>query len=173
MTEVYVIADADRCKVGIATKAHIRHRSLGGELMYVEEVGDQARAIEARAHQVLSAYALGGEWFAFDAGLCVAVVQDAIEERARAARNADHDGLLSAPLDSLTLDQQIKRIDAFLTRTGMKESRLGLLACANARAIERIRDRSASIETLDAVLNYIDAQNPRSTSPTKNSSGKR
>ena len=39
----------------------------------------------------------------------------------------------------------------------MKESRLGLLAAANPRAIERIRSGDAKIKTLDAVLAYIKA----------------
>lgn len=68
---------------------------------------------------------------------------------------------------------QIKRIDAFLARTGMKESRLGLLAAANARAVERIRDGTASVKTLDDVLTYIDAQPARATSQERNRTGKR
>ena len=75
--------------------------------------------------------------------------------------------------DESFVTSQIRRIDAFLARTGMKESRLGLLATANARAIERIRDGTASVKTLDDVLNYIDAQPTRSTSPDKNRTGKR
>lgn len=61
--------------------------------------------------------------------------------------------------DENPVDREIKRIEAYLAKSGMPESRLGLLACANARAIERVRNGSASIETLRAVLNYI-AANP-------------
>lgn len=50
---------------------------------------------------------------------------------------------------------ETKIIDAWLAATGMKESRLGLLATANPRAIERIRSGDAKIKTLDAVLAYI------------------
>jgi len=52
--------------------------------------------------------------------------------------------------------QALDKIDKWLKATGMTESRLGLLACANARAVERVRSKSASIETLEAVLNYIE-----------------
>lgn len=46
-------------------------------------------------------------------------------------------------------------ITAWLKATGMSEARLGLLACANPRAIARIRGESAPIKTLTAVLAYI------------------
>jgi len=51
----------------------------------------------------------------------------------------------------------LDKIDKWLKHTGMKESRLGLLACANARAVERVRAKSASIETLEQLLEYIEA----------------
>jgi DNA transposition AAA+ family ATPase len=50
---------------------------------------------------------------------------------------------------------EIKEIDAWLRATGMTESRLGLLACANAKAVARIRSGDARIKTLDAVMAYI------------------
>lgn len=49
----------------------------------------------------------------------------------------------------------IEKIDRWLKATGMAESRLGMLACANTRAIKRVRDKTASLETLEAVLAYI------------------
>jgi hypothetical protein len=52
---------------------------------------------------------------------------------------------------------EIKSIEDWLKASGMKESRLGLLAAANPRAIERIRSGDAKIKTLDAVLAYIKA----------------
>lgn len=57
------------------------------------------------------------------------------------------------------MDHEIKRIEAYLAKSHMTKSRLGLLACANARAVDRIRNGSASIETLRAMLDYI-AANP-------------
>jgi hypothetical protein len=57
------------------------------------------------------------------------------------------------------VDEAIIEIDEWLKRTGMKESRLGLLACANARAVERVRAGSGSVESLRALLDYI-AKNP-------------
>lgn len=53
------------------------------------------------------------------------------------------------------IDDEIRGIDAWLKATGMSESRLGLLAAANPRAIERIRSGAATIETLRKVLHYI------------------
>jgi|LNFM01.1.fsa_nt_gb hypothetical protein len=55
------------------------------------------------------------------------------------------------------VDEQINRIDAWLKATGMKESRLGLLACANARAVERVRSGTGSVESLRQLVEYIDA----------------
>ena len=50
----------------------------------------------------------------------------------------------------------LDKIDRWLKATGTKDYKLGSLACANVRAVPRIRDKSASIETLEAVLRYID-----------------
>ena len=49
----------------------------------------------------------------------------------------------------------ITEIDRWLKKTDMAESRLGLLSCANPKALERIRNGTARISTLDAVLAYI------------------
>jgi hypothetical protein len=51
----------------------------------------------------------------------------------------------------------MEQIEAWLRATGMSESRLGLLACANPRAVSRIRSGSARVETLRLVLAYIEA----------------
>ncbi len=53
------------------------------------------------------------------------------------------------------VDREIKKIDAWLKKADIPESRLGMLACANQRAIERIREKKASIQTFQAVLEYI------------------
>lgn len=50
----------------------------------------------------------------------------------------------------------LDKIDRWLKVTGMTESRLGLLACANARAVERVRNGSGSVATLRAILEYIE-----------------
>ena len=52
--------------------------------------------------------------------------------------------------------QALDKIDKWLKVTGMSESRLGLLSCANARAVERVRNGSGSVATLQAVLAYIE-----------------
>jgi hypothetical protein len=59
------------------------------------------------------------------------------------------------------MEANVKDIDKWLRDSGMAESRLGLLACANARAIERIRNGSASIDTLNKVIAYIRKNPPR------------
>ena len=51
----------------------------------------------------------------------------------------------------------IDRIDKWLKATNMPVSRLGLLACANARAVERVKAGTGSVDTLRAILEYIDA----------------
>ena len=53
------------------------------------------------------------------------------------------------------VDEAIKEIDAFLKVSKMKEYRLGLLACANPRAVERVRSGKASVETLRAIIDYV------------------
>jgi hypothetical protein len=51
----------------------------------------------------------------------------------------------------------VERIETWLKATGMTESRLGLMACANPRAVARIRSGSARVETLRLVLAHIEA----------------
>ena len=58
------------------------------------------------------------------------------------------------------MNKDIARIDAWLSETGMAESRLGMLACANQYVIERIRAGTARIASLHAVLNYIKEHPP-------------
>ena len=53
----------------------------------------------------------------------------------------------------------LDKIDKWLKATGMSESRLGLLSCANARAVDRVRNGSGSVSTLQAILEYIE-KNP-------------
>lgn len=50
----------------------------------------------------------------------------------------------------------LDKIDKWLKASGMTESRLGLLSCANARAVERVRAGSGSVATLQAILEYIE-----------------
>ena len=63
--------------------------------------------------------------------------------------------------DENPVDKEIKRIERWLSETGMPESRLGLLACANARAVERIRNGSGSVATLRAVIEYMSRNPPQ------------
>lgn len=59
------------------------------------------------------------------------------------------------------MDTEIARIDEWLRATGTKEARLGLLACANAKALERVRDGTARINTLRELLDYIALHPPK------------
>ena len=54
------------------------------------------------------------------------------------------------------VDDHIEKIDAYLKATGMPESRLGMLACANQYVIGRIRTGKARVDSLRAVLDYIE-----------------
>lgn len=49
----------------------------------------------------------------------------------------------------------ITEIDRWLKKTGMKPSRLGLLTTANPKAVERVRNGTAQVKTLEAILAYI------------------
>lgn len=55
--------------------------------------------------------------------------------------------------------ENIAKIDKWLAESGVKEYRLGLMACANGRAVERIRNGTASVSSLTAVLDHI-SRNP-------------
>ena len=57
------------------------------------------------------------------------------------------------------VDVSVDKIEKWLKQSGMKESRLGLLPCANPRAIQRVRDKTATLQTLEAILAYIE-RNP-------------
>jgi hypothetical protein len=61
----------------------------------------------------------------------------------------------------------MKAIDTWLKQTGMPEWKLGSLAAANPKAVERIRNGTARVETLDAVLSYIRANPSGRTSRAK------
>ena len=48
-----------------------------------------------------------------------------------------------------------QEIDEWLSRSGVNPSRLSLLATANPRAVQRIKDGTAQVSTLRAVLEYV------------------
>lgn len=58
-------------------------------------------------------------------------------------------------MDENPVDREIRKIDDWLKVSGMTESRLGLLACANPRAVERVRNGTGSVDTLRALVDYI------------------
>ncbi len=57
------------------------------------------------------------------------------------------------------VDLSVEKIERWLKQTGMTESRLGLLACANPRAVQRVRDKTATLQTFEALLTYME-RNP-------------
>lgn len=61
----------------------------------------------------------------------------------------------------MAIGDDLAKIEAWLKATKMTESRLGLLSCANPRAVDRIRDGSARLSTLEHVLRYIEANPPK------------
>lgn len=61
--------------------------------------------------------------------------------------------------DENAVDREIKKIEDWLAKSGVPESRLGLMACANQRAVERVRNGKASVQTLRALVDYI-SKNP-------------
>lgn len=64
-------------------------------------------------------------------------------------------------MDENPVDREIRKIDDWLKKSGMTESRLGLLACANPRAVERVRAGTGSVDTLRALVEYV-SRNPQS-----------
>lgn len=65
--------------------------------------------------------------------------------------------------DESIVDREIKKIEAWLAKTGMAESRLGMLACANQRAVERVRNKTATLETFQALIDYISKNPPKAS----------
>lgn len=61
----------------------------------------------------------------------------------------------------MALEKYVREIERWLQKTGIKESRLGLEAAANQRAVGRIRDGSARLDTLEAVLRFIRQNRPQ------------
>lgn len=53
------------------------------------------------------------------------------------------------------VNREIKRIDAWLAKSGVSESTLGLFACANARAVSRVRSGTGSVKSLRRIIKYI------------------
>ena len=64
----------------------------------------------------------------------------------------------------------MKAIDKWLKKSGVPEWKLGMLAAANAKAVERIRSGTARVETLNDVLNYI-RKNPPPRRPSRKKEG--
>ncbi len=58
------------------------------------------------------------------------------------------------------MDPDIVKIDQWLDAVGAPFSRLGLLACANPHAVDRIKKGTASISTYKAVMRYIETHPP-------------
>jgi len=61
----------------------------------------------------------------------------------------------------MNLIADIAKIDRWLKAVKMAESRLGLLACANPKAVARVRSGVARLATLRQVMEYIAANPPK------------
>lgn len=57
--------------------------------------------------------------------------------------------------------EYLTEIESWLKATKMADSRLGMLAAANPKAVERIRDGTGRVQTLESVLTYIRANPAR------------
>ena len=58
----------------------------------------------------------------------------------------------------MNLKQEIR---AYLEATGMKPYRLGLLACANNYAVDRVLAGTGSVDSLQQILDYMKANPPK------------
>lgn len=138
-------------KVGIARNVAERHsalqRAMGCSVAIVAEFdcGTQARYVERTAHTLLAkqSEALGSEWFTATSDEAIAAVNEAMKPRDVPVLGDD------------PISRDIQKIEAFLISHGMTESRMGLLACGNPRAVERVRDGSARVETLRALVEFV------------------
>jgi hypothetical protein len=54
------------------------------------------------------------------------------------------------------IERIITLIETWLSKQRLSEVTLGIKICGNPRAFARIRSKSANIDTLNAVLNYIE-----------------
>lgn len=86
---IYLLSTGRKLKkVGLSSKADVRHRNIqtsnGGEvvLAYSKSVpADIAHDVEKRAHWLLREFKRRGEWFAVKADVAVAAIEQAIHER--------------------------------------------------------------------------------------------
>jgi hypothetical protein len=79
--------------------------------------------------------------------------------RRRCQMNCIDSRIVISYMPPMDIQDAVTRIDRWLKATKMAESRLGMLSSANPHAISRIRAGTARIDTLQAVLDYIE-KNP-------------
>lgn len=140
-------------KVGVARDAAARRynlqRTKGRPVSIVAQFdcgdGQRARHVERAAHALLAqrCVALGSEWFTASTSDAVTAVQEAMLPRP-----------VKEPGENL-VSQYLHEIESFISETGMNESRFGLLTCANPRALDRVRDGSARLRTLQQMLDFV------------------
>lgn len=65
-------------------------------------------------------------------------------------------------MDENPVDREIRKIEEWLEATGTKPSRLGMLACANPRAVDRVMNGTGSVDSLRAIVDYIKRNPPKS-----------
>lgn len=159
--QIYVIRDEQRarCKVGITADVPQRlaalRREHGSHLWVAKAIEIEGVGLwhERTAHGALSDCAMGGEWFSCSIERAVGAI-----DGVKTAPVCDELlTLLGVPVRMLELEKCLRLVDLWLKATGMTPSRLGLLACANARAVERVRNGTGSVESLRQLIDYIDA----------------
>jgi hypothetical protein len=101
-------------------------------------------------HLFAAQFAVAGE-AAFCAGGCVHAPY-----MARLTESVNN-AILTIVMNNV--DRIIAQIEDWLTEAKVSESRLGLLSCANAGAMDRIRNGTAQVQTLRQVVDYIE-KNP-------------
>lgn len=165
MTYVYVMQGADgRTKVGISQNPQSRRRaveiaeSVAHTIVYQKHVGSIVLGVERGAHRLLKerGFHSSGEYFTASPDECICAVEEAIASIGHDAISPYEAKLLETPNGDLSVAEMVDKIGAWLRATGMAEARLGLLACANVRAVKRVRAYKAQMNTLEAILDYID-----------------
>ena len=147
------IADAGPGRVKVGSTTNLRSRSKALRMEFLYEIGPRSdyQGVERLVHADLTdkGFHIEGELFSCTQDIARAALHDASNRQlSMLAENATGVDLI---------DSRMLKIEQFLKRTAMTESRLGQLACANPRAITGIRSESATIKTFNAVVAYVEA----------------
>ncbi|MCK1479359.1 GIY-YIG nuclease family protein [Bradyrhizobium sp. 197] len=129
---IYLLSTGRKLKkIGISSKTDARHRAIqtanGGEiaLTYSKTVpADIAPDVERRAHWLLREFKRRGEWFAVGAGVAIAAIDRAIQERGEGEKARSGAGRPSLGVKETKVrlnDDQPDRIEALVGKNRMAE----------------------------------------------------